>query len=74
MKNTIMTMLGFIGVCVIVMLVVVGLSVELRFMDFVLQSIKGMEIGVIFASCTIALIVGTVVSWVSEAREKANLR
>ncbi|WP_324823604.1 hypothetical protein [Sinanaerobacter sp. ZZT-01] len=74
MKNTIMTMLGFIGVCVIVMLVVVGLSVELRFMDFVLQSIKGMEIGVIFASFTIAFIVGTVVSWVSEAREKANLR
>ncbi len=74
MKNTIMTMLGFIGVCVLVMLVVVGLLVELRFMDFVLQSIKGIEIGVILASCTIALIVGTVVSWISEAREKANLR
>lgn len=74
MKNTIMTMLGFIGVCVVLALFVAGSMLGLRFMDFILQSIKGMEIGVIFAVCTFTFIVGSTVGWVSEAKEKANLR
>lgn len=74
MKNTIMTMLGFIGVCVLVMLVVVGSVLGLSFMDFVLKSIEGIEVGVFLAGCTIAFMVGTIAAWVSEAKEKANLR
>lgn len=73
MKNTIMTMLGFIGVCIVFMLVVAGSMLGLRFMSFILNSIEGIEIGVISVICTFVFVTGSVIGWVVEEKKKANL-